>query len=644
MIIKSIRVRNFRSIRDETLDCDTLTVLVGPNGSGKSSFLRALRLFYDNSPKYSIDDFYNKDESQPISILITYTDLSDDEKAQYSKYVESDQLMVERVLGLPVAKENRRYHGNRLVNPDFDGYRTASGKAELTKEYSKLREGQYSDLPDYTIKDAALDALSIWESEHPERCIRRRDDGSFFGFQEIGLAKLERYTRLVFIPAVREASDDAEEGKNSVLSEITDLIVRSALGEKDQIRDLRVRTQTEYDVLMNPENLQEMGELETTIDSIFKTFIPDVGISIDWKSTKSIEIPMPEASVRFVEDNREYPVSSCGHGYQRALIMTMLQCLEVVKTKSRVQVQREDAIEQIDPSIIICIEEPELYQHPIRQRHLSEILYSLTLGGVEGAFERTQIIYSTHSPLMVDIRRFNNIRRLLKVKVEEEKPAATFVMQTEMEKLARILERVNGVPEGTYNSVTTEARLKAIMTPWMNEGFFANTVVLVEGEEDRALIAGVAEVMKENLESRGISIIPCMGKSNLDRPYAIFHELGIQVYVVWDSDMDERDTRPEDNHRLLRLVDAGQLEDWPQIITDRYACFRKTMMDTFINEVGADVYRSALDSAKNQFSIAKDEHAKKNPHIISEMLSDIWAGGRKSPSIETMVSCIISLR
>ena len=30
------------------------------------------------------------------------------------------------------------------------------------------------------------------------------------------------------------------------------------------------------------------------------------------------------------------------------------------------------------------------------------------------------------------------------------------------------------------------------MTPWMGEGFFADVVVLVEGEDDRAAILGYA--------------------------------------------------------------------------------------------------------------------------------------------------------
>ena len=51
MIIESINIKNFRSILDEVLYCENLTVLVGTNGAGKSSFLHGLDLFYNASPK-----------------------------------------------------------------------------------------------------------------------------------------------------------------------------------------------------------------------------------------------------------------------------------------------------------------------------------------------------------------------------------------------------------------------------------------------------------------------------------------------------------------------------------------------------------------------------------------------------------------
>jgi predicted ATP-dependent endonuclease of OLD family len=64
MIIKQVRVRNFRCIRDETLPCDMLIAIVGPNSSGKSAFLRAIELFYTAVARYSEEDFYARDTSR----------------------------------------------------------------------------------------------------------------------------------------------------------------------------------------------------------------------------------------------------------------------------------------------------------------------------------------------------------------------------------------------------------------------------------------------------------------------------------------------------------------------------------------------------------------------------------------------------
>ena len=61
------------------------------------------------------------------------------------------------------------------------------------------------------------------------------------------------------------------------------------------------------------------------------------------------------------------------------------------------------------PNLILSIEEPELYLHPNRQRHLSRILLELAHGGVPGVAESTQVIYSAHSPLFVDIQSFNQV-------------------------------------------------------------------------------------------------------------------------------------------------------------------------------------------------------------------------------------------
>ena len=96
MIIKSIRVQNFRCIKDETLYCENLTVLVGPNGSGKSSFLRALQMFYDPNARYTEDDFYARDTSQSIKITVTFTSLNEEEMKFLRSMSRQGNLLLKR--------------------------------------------------------------------------------------------------------------------------------------------------------------------------------------------------------------------------------------------------------------------------------------------------------------------------------------------------------------------------------------------------------------------------------------------------------------------------------------------------------------------------------------------------------------------
>ncbi|MBI1746904.1 MAG: AAA family ATPase [Acidobacteria bacterium] len=76
MIVKTVHVKNFRSILDEKIDCDNLTVIVGRNGTGKSSFLAAMALFYDPKATVSAEDFYAEDTGKEIEIAVTFADLN----------------------------------------------------------------------------------------------------------------------------------------------------------------------------------------------------------------------------------------------------------------------------------------------------------------------------------------------------------------------------------------------------------------------------------------------------------------------------------------------------------------------------------------------------------------------------------------
>ncbi|MDE0200770.1 MAG: ATP-dependent endonuclease [Caldilineaceae bacterium] len=652
MLIQEVQVKNFRSILMGTLPCDSLTALVGRNGSGKSSFLSALELFYNPSAKVMPEDFYSEDLTQNIEIAVTYTDLSEEAKGLFSAYIDNDSLTVVRVFSDPEKGKSGTYHGMRLQNPDFTEVRNAGNATQKRQKYNEIRaREEYSSLPAARSAEVALNSLEEWENENPRQCSPLRDDGQFFGFTEVGSGRLGQHTRFIYVPAVRDATEDATEGRGSSVTEIMDLVVRSALADRRDLIDFKQRTQDQYRELMEPESLKELTDLSKGLSDTLQSYVPDAKVVLQWSELMDISIPMPQAQVRLWEDDYESKVERTGHGLQRAFIVTMLQHLTTVRLTQTISEERISTEEDTNPetrgpqlpNLVLAIEEPELYQHPSRQRHLASVLLNLATGTIPGVAKNTQVIYTTHSPLFVGLDRFDQIRVLQKKASADGKPQTTRLRKANMEKVADELWRAKQKQGEKYTSETLQPRLRSIMTPWMGEGFFAEVVVLVEGEDDRAAILGFAKSMNQDLDGRGITVIPCFGKANIDRPLVIFRQLGIPVYVVWDGDYGVKDAKPEDNRYLLRLLEKPE-EDWPSFGEESSACFKVNLEKTLQGEMGEESFMQWLSEAQLDLSIAKKKHALKNPAVIEQVVEKAISNGKTCRSLERIIEAIIALK
>jgi putative ATP-dependent endonuclease of the OLD family len=629
VIIEAVQVKNFRSIRDERLNCANLTALVGPNGSGKSAFLSAISLFYSTSEKVSADDYFAGDTKEPISIAITYGRLNNEATEMFGDRVERGALTIEKVIEWNDGQPKASYHGTTLQNPGFLVLRNAfeiTDRGMSAKQHLKeLRDsGDYDSLPEWSTKSGTMQALTAWEQEHPESCERMRDNGQFFGFKQVGEGYIGRFTRCLEIPAVRDAHSDAAEGRGSVLTGLMDLVVRKTVANRKELVELQSSMQEQYERLMSPEYITELSDLESQLSSTLATFVPDAEVKLKWESVEQLEFPMPRANMRLVEDGYPSPVDKSGHGLQRAFIMTMLQHLAIARVEDEAVSESESASELSDhgslPSLVLLIEEPELYQHPNRQRYFAQILDELATGRTPGVADQTQIIYSTHSPHFVGIDRIDRLRLIKKVQVHDNKPKESKVIETQLDTVADRIWRATGCVGDRFTGESLLPRLRTLMTPWMNEGFFADLVVLVEGDDDRTALVGTAQAMGYDLTAMGISVIPCGGKTNLDRPAAIFKELGIRIYVVWDSDRGLEGAKAEHNHILLRLLNVQDLLDWPSAIEHEYACFETNLEDALRQDIGEDIYESVLLDCQQRYAIPKKKHAMKNPHVVSELI------------------------
>jgi predicted ATP-dependent endonuclease of OLD family len=174
----------------------------------------------------------------------------------------------------------------------------------------------------------------------------------------------------------------------------------------------------------------------------------------------------------------------------------------------------------------------------------------------------------------------------------------------------------------------------------MNEGFFADVVVLVEGEDDRAAIMGVAAARGHDFDAKGIAVIPCGGKCNIDRPALIFSSFEIPVYAVWDSDQGKSDGE-ETNRRLLRLMGV-QEEAWPSAVTPRYACFKNNLEATLREELGPERFLTFMGRAREAMGIRASQ-AVKTPAVFSELIRTASQEGQNSPTLDGIVVNILSL-
>lgn len=641
MRIKSIRVENFRAVKAETLTCDDLTALVGPNGAGKSTFLHAL-LVFQGRQKPTAEDFYNHDTAEDIEIAVTFTGLSAVARKKFAKYLHGEDLEVIRACRYNDGAVVSSLHGRSLLNGDFDAARKAPLASDMLAEYKKLRDvPEYTALPKCTSKKAVLEALDKWEDDNPGKCKRSTDDGRFFGFEEVASGYLGRFVRILYVPAVREASGDGTEGgRGSVLHDLLELTVKGALAKSSRYQDLQKESDAVYDKARDMGGIQEVKRLEDDINGTLGTLARGARVDLDW-DLKAPRVGPPAATVRLTEDGYSTTIDRTGHGLQRAFIIAMLGRLHGAQADASAAASSDDdTATATDPTIVLAMEEPELYQHPTRARHLARLLSSISKGGFKGVAASVQVIYATHSPYFVGADRIGQIRMLRKADGGKGKPKVARVWQTDMD---GIRKRLAG--RGTArraNQDRLERDFDRILTPHMSEGFFADTAVLVEGDTDRIAVMMAAEMLGTPLDERGVTIIPCGSKGELYGPLAMFKELGVRTYVVWDGD-NNKENEKKNNARLLSLlgmprdkIDAGA---WLGATTPDFACCEADMECMLRSDMGEEVYAPLAVRFRREYGLRGKKDKK--PLLAYLMMREMEQRGIRPERLGRIVEAIL---
>lgn len=628
MILKKITVKNFRCIKNQSLAFNDYTVLVGRNGSGKSAFLEAVEFFYNPSYSLSDADFYQRSTDQEISVSLEFANISEAAADEFSSYINDGKLVIEKIAkqeeGSAVYSQD--YHGSNLSHDGFDHVRANTGRP-FNDAYSNLvKAGEYPTLVAQRSEEDGRDELNKWELQNPNRCEMRRDDGKFFGFRNVGAGKMARYFKFLRVPALMD-SKGYEENSSRVLKLLVDTFVRGEDGDATRVlEELRDRVKHEYAQILGSPELS-LDDVASLLSEALQAYMPNSAAEVEWDPIKGVSIPNPMAVVRLSHGDFVGPPRYHGHGILRAFDLAVVTLLSERAHDGQVE-QRERVNEEValNGSLLIGIDEPELYQHPAQARVVVDRLRSISGSNVFG--RHGMVAITTHSPLFVTLDESKSIRVIRRGDGGLVEGGAR-ACSADFEAMAREMNRV--MPDGP--AVTAESlvpRMSCLFHPTLTEAIFADFVVLVEGDEDVALIESTLRVLNRWERSRrlGVFIVGVNGKNNLDRMCVLLKSLQMPYYAVFDTDISGGmaaatiEMHRQTNNRIAYICDDSLRvgEDVLAGVYQNYAAFEPTLGDVVRNSVGVERWNQLRDEAAAEFGYVQLSQANKNPMVLKGIL------------------------
>lgn len=512
MRIQSVKIKNFRALRDVIIGFDSVTSFIGPNGAGKSTVLRALDWFFNRGRGQELteDDYSFGSGEEDITVQVTFSDLTAVDREALGKYVTP------ATEHFTAWKIHRAGSGEETLSANAKGYnefsaiKSAGKVAEKKKLYSELRsERPDLDLPPASTGPAIEQAITSWESNHLDELddVHESLETNFFGFNSNG--KMSGLFDFVLVTADLRASEESADGKNSIIGRILERSVdRTAADAEIQavVEESRQKQQEIYKKKFDEQLVGLTGKLNNVVHS----YAPDRQVQVK-PSDVELKAPRTTFSVSVLDGDDSTPVENQGHGFQRTLLVSALQVLA-------------ESGEAGDQGVIcLAVEEPELFQHPIQAQTFAKVLRTLA----EDSNKRIQVTYATHSPYFVETRHFDQVRRLTRDKGKEA------VVVVHSASVSDVKSRLDGAVKDS----SVDSQLDNVIANQLSIALFAERAFIVEGTTESAIFHGVADREKVgSLEAAGVAVVPAGGKSSIPLVHAILSCMGIPSYALFDGD------------------------------------------------------------------------------------------------------------
>ncbi len=578
MKLTHLRIHNFRSCRELSLEIGNMHALVGANNAGKSSVLRALDFLFNPSAKsLNEESFWNKDTSLEIRVEAIFTDLTDKEKEGLGAYLKADGT----------------FHMARSAKMG------TSGESDSDQGEDKIVIGQHYKKPEPEpewLQDSHINGSNIkeWWKKKEQLVVNGVSFGDFLGspkepkvndwkekakefvsthadkipMKDVWIDNPKGYANVlkgtlpffVLVPAVRDVTEEAKASKSSPFGKLLFAILDTVKQEKkSKIEGILAEVSKQMNRSGGPERVDLIAETEKQLNNLLTDFFSGCDLEIEFQ-TPTLELLL-SAPKLYVDDGFRNAVENKGHGLQRAVIFTILRRYAEHMTSS---------VEGKNRNLILAVEEPELYMHPQAQRTIRRVFRRIAEGG-------DQVFFSTHSSLLVDVAYFDEIIRMEGIfeTIDGKKTMVSKAWQLPMPKMIMDLECRLPHLKGKATQESMRDLYSHAYNPRRNEGFFASKIVLVEGPTEEYSLPIYADALSDcAFDPQGISVVECGGKGSMDRLFRIFNELHIPCFMLFDYDKDNSDKDIINKSKEL-LALAGESQNVPSslLVADRVACF-----------------------------------------------------------------------
>ncbi|WP_454732380.1 MULTISPECIES: ATP-dependent nuclease [Cupriavidus] len=448
MLLEKLKITNFCSCRDVDLDLRAYNPIIGYNNSGKSNIVRAVNWLLKKSV-LSPEKFF--DQNQPV--------------------------IVEGVVSGVAAKMH-------LLPP--------LQQRQVTPYVidDKLSFRRKQDTPGGSARDVRIEV---------------KDDQGNWVANPTGL---DNAIGVLFPdPIYVQAMDDAESdvgkatAKNTIgllLKYVIDQIVENQVA----INAVQAALAQVEQHLNGPARLNELSQLELDASAAIRSFFPGLALHLDIKTPKLEElVKSAEVSLSHAGGvSRSF--ASFGHGAQRTVQMALIKLLA----------SRAAAGQNGHGTVVLLIDEPELYLHPQAIEILRDSLKSLSSHGF-------QVIFSTHSPLLID--RDDVLATSI---IYNEAPNGTVVRRT----LASATQ-----------AMQQNANAASVIYSLQNSSYilFSERIILVEGKTEQIVLPEVYKVVKgASLASNRGYMVGAAGSGTIKPLMEVLRGIGYEPRAVVDLD------------------------------------------------------------------------------------------------------------